>query len=65
MTTVKQLKMQYRNGIEDAMQRKGLKISDLAELSGYTTQTARNVVNRPHKVKVETMEEIWRLLTRS
>jgi len=65
MTTVKQLKMQYRNGIEDAMQRKGLTISDLAELSGYTPQTARNVVNRPQKVKVETMEEIWRLLTRS
>ena len=65
MTTVKQLKMQYRNGIEDAKNRKGLAHAEIAEMSGLTRETVMNAVNKPHKVKVETMEEIWRLLTRS
>jgi len=65
MTTVKQLKMQYRNGIEDAKNRRGLTHAEIAEMSGLTRETVMNAINKPHKVKVETMEEIWRLLTRS
>ena len=50
MTTVKQLKMQYRNGIEDAKNRKGLTHAEIAEMAGLTRETVMNAVNKPHTV---------------
>lgn len=60
--TTKQLKMKLRNKIEDQMD--GLSYEQAAEKTGYTDVTIRNAVNKPSKVKLETMEEIWHLLSK-
>lgn len=59
MITIKQVKLIYRNRIEDAKNSKGLTYQDIADKADVTRQTAWNAINKSHKVKVETMEAIW------
>lgn len=59
MITVKQVKMIYRNRIEDIKDKRSLSYQDIADKAGVTKQTVWNAINKAHKVKVETMEDIW------
>ena len=59
MITVKQVKMIYRNRIEDIKDKRGLSYQQIADKAGVTKQTVWNAINKAHKVKVETMEDIW------
>jgi predicted DNA-binding protein (UPF0251 family) len=59
LITVKQVKMIYRNRIEDIKDKRSLSYQDIADKAGVTKQTVWNAINKAHKVKVETMEDIW------
>ena len=59
MITIKQVKMIYRNRIEDVKNAQGLSYQDIADKADLTKQTIWNAINNAHKVKVETMEAIW------
>ena len=59
MITVKQVKMIYRNRIEDIKDKRSLSYQDIADKAGVTKQTVWNAIKQAHKVKVETMEDIW------
>ena len=64
MITVKQVKMIYRNRIEDIKDKRSLSYQEIADKAGVTKQTIWNAINKSHKVKVETMEEIWNCIKR-
>jgi DNA-binding LacI/PurR family transcriptional regulator len=51
--------MIYRNRIEDIKDKRSLSYQDIADKAGVTKQTVWNAINKAHKVKVETMEDIW------
>ena len=56
MITVKQLQMQYRNIIEDSLNKMTQREASI--ICGVTEATIRNAVNKPHSVKIETLERI-------
>lgn len=62
MITTKQLRMELRNKIEDRKNELNLSYYDMAKLAEKSLMTVSNSVNKPHLVKLETMEEIWNLL---
>jgi len=55
--------MELRNKIEDRKNDLNLSFYDIAKITGKATMTISNSVNKPHLVKLETMEEIWTALS--
>ena len=48
--------MQYRNIIEDSLNKMTQREASI--ICGVTEATIRNAVNKPHSVKIETLERI-------
>lgn len=59
MKTVKQLKMELRNRIEDIKVTYRLNNQEIGEAAGVTNVTVGRVINRPHTLKAETVEQVY------
>tara|TARA_S200002703_G_C3774872_1_gene238581 strand:- start:94 stop:327 length:234 start_codon:yes stop_codon:yes gene_type:complete len=60
MKTVRQIKMHLRNCIEDMKTLHGFSIEQIAKASDVSSPTVRSCINRPHAVKAETIEIVYR-----
>ena len=65
MTTVKQIKMQLRNCIEDMKTLHGLSNDAISKMSGVSLPTVVSCINRPHAVKAETIEKVYVSMVKS
>jgi|DEB0MinimDraft_10_1074344.scaffolds.fasta_scaffold07332_4 hypothetical protein len=59
MKTVKQLKMELRNRIEDIKGAYRLNNQEIGVASGVTNVTVGRAINSPHLLKAETVEQVY------
>lgn len=59
MKTVKQLKMELRNRIEDVKVTYRLNNREIGEAAGVTNVTVGRAINSPHLLKAETVEQVY------
>lgn len=59
MKTVKQIKMELRNQIEDMKNAYRFSNIEIAEACGVTNVTVGHAINAPHRVSAEMMERIY------
>jgi len=58
MKKTDQLRAEISQELSDFKYDNRLKLREMSEATGYTMETISNAINRPYKLKLETLEEI-------